>query len=222
MKKLSKYIFNHKKCQIILSYLAYGYSWLVYKTCRWQNIGTEHIVEFKAGKPFILVLWHNRLFMAPHFAPSGRHLHAVISIHNDGQYVAQYMELHGIYQIRGSSKKGGFLALKQSMKVLQNREVLVITPDGPRGPREQIHGNVISIARIHQVPIIPFAYATRHKKEFNSWDRFIFPFPFCKGATIYGKPFYISPQEDEEQIRLNLQKALVEVTKQVDDLVTLP
>jgi lysophospholipid acyltransferase (LPLAT)-like uncharacterized protein len=53
---------------------------------------------------------------------------------------------------------------------------LVVTPDGPNGPRQRAKMGVIQLARASKLPIISLAFSCS-KKLFASWDRFMVPYP---------------------------------------------
>jgi lysophospholipid acyltransferase (LPLAT)-like uncharacterized protein len=220
--KLTQRLFGHPIFQRIACFLIFLYAKFVFLTSRWEHKGKENIEELSnSQEAFIFVLWHNRLMLSPFFAPKKRQLHAVISQHKDGEYVARFMEFLGIKQIRGSSKKGAVSALKGCMQVLKQQDVLVITPDGPRGPRMKLGGNVVTFAQKSGVPIVPFAYATSRCKIFKTWDRFILPYPFGSGSAIYGKPIYIPKKLDEKALIKTInevEQQLNNVTEEADKL----
>lgn len=96
---------------------------------------------------------------------------------------------------------------------------MAIAPDGPRGPRFKVQTGIIQLARISGRPIIPFTFSAFPRKEFNSWDRFIIPFPFSRGVFVWGEPIWVdhaaSAAEVEEKALL-LEKILQELTDVAD------
>jgi hypothetical protein len=76
----------------------------------------------------------------------------------------------------------------------------VVTPDGPQGPRHKVQIGVILLSQKTGCPIVPLAYSSKRRKIFNSWDRFILPFPWTRGVIIYGRPVEVPLKADEVTI----------------------
>ena len=221
---LTKKILKSKPVQTLICRIAWLYIWFVYFTTSWQRIGFEHTKALsESGKPFIFVFWHGRLLMIAPFRPAKRKLHVVISTHNDGQLITRVMEYFGFSMIRGSSnKKDGLAAFKEVIRALKNSEIVTITPDGPRGPRMRIGGNVVKIAQIQGVPIIPVTYSISRNKILRSWDRFMLAKPFSRGVFIYGEPIPAPTSNDAEVLNnasIMLENRLNQLTKQADEMM---
>src|SRR5262249_51190870 len=63
--------------------------------------------------------------------------HVLIRHHADGELIAQVCRHLGIVVVRGSPKEGSMEGLRQLRRVSE-RTHLVLTPDGPRGPRRRV------------------------------------------------------------------------------------
>jgi hypothetical protein len=132
------------------------------------------------------------------------------------------MKRHDIEAVRGSSKKGAVQAFKKALKILKQGHLLVVTPDGPRGPGMVLGGNVIALAKMTGAAIIPYAPSLSRGVFLKTWDRFLIPFPFSKGVYCYGKPIWISSDASEEDMKkagIELQKQLNTITRQSDEYV---
>ena len=66
------------------------------------------------------------------------------------------------------------------IKCIKEKKSIVITPDGPRGPKYKINSAIIRLASKLQVPIISMSFSSSKVKVLNSWDYFIIPLPFSK------------------------------------------
>jgi lysophospholipid acyltransferase (LPLAT)-like uncharacterized protein len=223
--KLQKRIVKNKSFQSFLCWLVHIYIKFVYLTSRWDVRGSEHMDALvESGKPFIIAFWHGRLLMIPPFAPKGVKINVLISNHSDGALSAKVMGHFKLGIIRGSSKKDGLTAFRNIMKALKRNEAVVITPDGPRGPRMQVSGTIISIAQMMSVPIIPMTYSTSSCRVLRSWDRFLVAKPFARSTFIYGEPIFIDKKITEKDVKkagLELEKALNEITRRADEAVGL-
>jgi lysophospholipid acyltransferase (LPLAT)-like uncharacterized protein len=221
--KLTKRIIKNKSFQSFLCWLVSVYIRFVYYTSRWETKGFENVEALMhSGKPFIFAFWHGRLLMIPPFAPKSLKISVLISNHNDGELIAKVMRYFKFGLVRGSSKKEGLSALRNIMKILKNNEIVVITPDGPRGPRMRVSGEIITIAQMMSVPIIPVTYSISKCRVLRSWDRFLVAKPFSRGAFFYGDPIMIDKKSGEEEIKkagVVLENALNEITRQADEFV---
>ena len=59
------------------------------------------------------------------------------------------------------------------------------------------HG-AVRLAKAAQAPLCPYAWSVRRRKVLNTWDRFVFPFPFSKGAIVWAEP--IDPPRRQRQV----------------------
>ncbi len=157
---------------------------LLYATIRIRVIGTEIPMAFhRAGEGVIIVFWHSRLLLSP-FAYLGPEIHALVSSHGDGEILANVFKCFNISLIRGSSSKKGARALIEMVRLARLNFDLAITPDGPRGPAEVVKPGVVQLARMSGRPVIPLAFSCSWGKRFNSWDRFLLPYPFSIKLTL--------------------------------------
>jgi lysophospholipid acyltransferase (LPLAT)-like uncharacterized protein len=221
--KLSKRILKNKLVQGLICWVAQIYIRIVYITGAWEIRGQQYSdALIKSKQPFIVAFWHGRLLMVPPFSPKGLKVNVVISNHNDGELIAKVIKHFGYGLIRGSSRKEGASALRGALRAINENEVVVITPDGPRGPRMRVGGTVSNIAHMSGVPILPITYSTSSAKIFRSWDRFMLAKPFAKNIFICGEPIYVSKSSDENVIKntsIALEIALNNITRQADEFV---
>ena len=103
------------------------------------------------------------------------------------------------------------------IRALKEKKSIGITPDGPRGPRYQVHPSIIQMARLGEAVVFPVSYSSTRGKFMGSWDRFFLPLPFGKGVIMYGAPIeVIGSSKSDEELRLELEDALKELTRQAD------
>jgi len=143
----------------------------------------------------------------------------MVSRHADGELISRVVERFGIRPVRGSASRGGAWALLGMVRASRKGCHLAITPDGPRGPREEVKTGTIELARLAGTPIIPIAFAASHGKFERSWDRLLVPYPFGRGVFVYGEPVVVSPTagpEEVEKARDVLDERLRQVTAVAD------
>jgi lysophospholipid acyltransferase (LPLAT)-like uncharacterized protein len=93
----------------------------------------------------------------------------------------------------GSTKKGGMAAAKKLVQLVKAGEYIAIIPDGPKGPRHKLAPGVVAISKLTKADILPFSFCVKRYYRFNSWDKFIWVWPFNRGVIVWGKP--ISAEE---------------------------
>ena len=142
-----------------------------------------HFITPIGEEQHVCVTWHGELFMSPQ---AYRHIHkkhpasAIISSHFDGSLIAKTLQFLGIRPLRGSSKKGAKQVLLQAFKSIKSGEEVLITPDGPRGPRHSMSDGAIGIALKSKLPIFVMNFKAKSYWQVNSWDKFVIPKPFTQ------------------------------------------
>jgi len=186
---------------------------------RIELIGFEKLRHIASTRQLILAFWHSRILLIS-YMHQGEKAGIQVSRSADGEIIARILERQGQKTIRGSSSRGGLRALAQLIKYMKvEKKPGVIIPDGPRGPRFKAQSGVIALAKKTGFPIIPVSYSARKIKVFNSWDRFILPYPFTTCRVVYGQPVYVAQDADkaeEESCRLRLEQELCQITFQAD------
>ena len=103
----------------------------------------------------IYVFWHRNIIPLM-YLHRRQEIAIIVSPSKDGELIAAPAELLGYTAIRGSSSRGGTAALLKSVKLAEGHTI-AITPDGPRGPREQLKKSVLFLAYHTGLPIVPVA-----------------------------------------------------------------
>ncbi|MBN2645347.1 MAG: lysophospholipid acyltransferase family protein [Desulfuromonadaceae bacterium] len=175
---------------------------------RKETIGADAVRQrWQADEPMILAFWHDQLLlMSQGYEGPGSQI--LISASRDGELIARTMRYLGQKAVRGSSSRGGRAAFKQLLRLAGEPYDLVITPDGPRGPRHEMKEGVVQLARLSGRPVVPMALVCSRGYRFASWDRFLLPYPFARLVYAYGDPLYCGRHDDVEQFRARLQEAM--------------
>jgi len=179
-------------------------------TWTWKVSGAEHVDAIaKAGHHPILALWHGRILAAtPYFQRRG--IVAMASENFDGEWIARLLHKFGYGSARGSTSRGGAMALRQLVKQVQAHGV-AFTLDGPRGPAEKAQPGAVWLAKATGNPLLPFHSEAASSWTLNSWDRTQIPKPFTTVAMAIGKPIYVPRDADDhvlDESRLTLETAL--------------
>jgi lysophospholipid acyltransferase (LPLAT)-like uncharacterized protein len=127
--------------------------------------GAENVYRiFRQEKRVILAFWHAQQLMMPLALP-GLEAHVLISQHRDGELIRRVVARFGLQAVRGSSTRGGAEAFRQLIRLGRSGHNLVLTPDGPKGPRQVAKAGVVQLARATGLPIIPMAFGCSKKNS---------------------------------------------------------
>ena len=78
---------------------------------------------------------------------------------------------------------------------------VVMTPDGPRGPRRQLKPGLVFLASRTGRAIVPTAFAaSRGWSLRGSWTNLVIPKPFSTAFAITGDPIEVPPDAGREEI----------------------
>ncbi|WP_182482260.1 lysophospholipid acyltransferase family protein [Henriciella barbarensis] len=139
----------------------------------------------------------------------------LISLSKDGEAVAKAIEHLGLEAVRGSSShkrkkkdKGGAAAVAETSRRLRSGSVVCLTPDGPRGPAEAVQPGTLIMAQRTDALIIPYALDCRPVFRLDTWDRFMIPLPFTKGAMILGSPLSVNRSVGKEERLRQIEEAM--------------
>ena len=200
--------------------LAWYIIFLIGKTLRITQYGSDSDFYTDGGKPLIYAIWHGRMVI-PLYCRRNRDVSIIVSEHRDGELVTASVYASGNRTVRGSTSRGGAKALARMIRLARNGEKICFTPDGPRGPRYALQSGLVYVAAKTGVPVVPITASARWAYTFKSWDTFQLPIPFSKAAVVIGDPYYVTGGTDDENIELHrreIERQLRELTTRADDL----
>ena len=144
---------------------------------------------YREGRSIILAFWHAQQLMIP-IGYRGTGSHVLISQHGDGEIIARIIARFGHEAVRGSSTRGGAGALRAMIKLGRSGRDVVVTPDGPKGPRQVAKLGVIHLAKATSLPIVPLAFACSKKNSLRAgiviWSRTRFPEGYFSTGIRFG------------------------------------
>lgn len=154
----------------------------------------------KNGNNVIYAFWHS-VMLLPGYLHKNLGIQALVSQHRDGDYVSGALSVLGFGTVRGSTTRGGARAVVSLAKSAAKGHSIIITPDGPRGPKHIAQPGIIYLARKTSFPIIPIAVKVSKYWQLPSWDRFVIPKPFASVTLTYGKPIHVLRKINNEQVQ---------------------
>jgi len=185
---------------------------LLGKTIRIEEIDRSVLNDLKNqyGR-VIFALYHGHILLGTYLAKN-ENIVSIISQHRDGEIIFRIASRLGVKAVRGSSTRGGTAALFElSVSPSYSDDNIVITPDGPKGPRGSVKRGIILLARRTGLPIVPIAIVSSSSWEFKSWDRFQLPKPFSNSIVRFGYPVIVHRDSEDEEVeikRKELEKGL--------------
>lgn len=218
------------KLEGALARLAAAYIRLVHRSGRWQlryDPATAELV--RARRPFIGAFWHGRMLMMDaawrtllaeiHMQDQALQPYVISSDHRDGRFMAKAMAHFGVKTVFGSTKHGAAGLLRAARRVLDDGQIAVVTPDGPKGPGMRAKAGVVRLAMKTGTPVVPATFAASGQRLLDSWDRFALVWPFSSGVLAFGAPIEVAADADPETVRLRLEHDLSALTAEVDRAV---
>lgn len=173
---------------------------LLVKSCKVKIQGLNTFIKTAEKKPCMLMLWHNRLIIIPEILNSNASQFiytAFISKSRDGDPLAFLAESYTNGRALRVPHNTRHLALSQMIESLKEKnEIIIITPDGPRGPRFVVKPGIVLAAKETGASIFPLSWNAKRYWQLNTWDHMKIPKPFTTIHVVFGEPILI-PKETE-------------------------
>jgi hypothetical protein len=184
-------------------YILMRLLWLTYKK-------RYHFIDKPIEGQCMAITWHGELLISPLVYRKFRKnqkTSAIIAQHHDGDLIAKVLSFLNISALRGSSRRGAKSVLINSIKALKHGDSVMITPDGPKGPRYSMSDGAVALALRSKLPLMVVNYKPTHYWQVPSWDKFLIPKPFTS-LDIYHQVLNIEGMEKD-----NAKKYLQEQMK---------
>ena len=148
--------------------------------------------------PCVVAFWHDEMLPVWKLF-ADRDAIALTSKSRDGGLLAELLVQWGYTVVRGSSSRHGKEALEELVNCAQ-RSTVLMTPDGPRGPRHEFKPGAVVAAHRAGVPLYLCMARARGVRLNKSWDRFLVPLPFASVDIVLSFPISIPEQAGREEI----------------------
>jgi lysophospholipid acyltransferase (LPLAT)-like uncharacterized protein len=210
MRIRSQFLTKFVGCMLALVFRALSRSLRLRGIC--EADGTDPSVPTRQG--YIYALWHDSI-LVPLAKKSLSHakVAALVSRHQDGAYLAEFMRYCRIRSVRGSTARGGDQALRELLQVEDDWNIF-ITPDGPRGPHHEIKSGLVYLASRSGRPIVP---AVSHSESAwhirGSWTGLVVPKPFSRCTYLLGEPLSIPADLSRDQIEFHTSRVQAEMDR---------
>ncbi|MDE2662856.1 MAG: tetraacyldisaccharide 4'-kinase [Gemmatimonadota bacterium] len=140
------------------------------------------------GRPYrpllereVYACWHEHLLPLTCLL-AGQELVTLASRDRDGEIISRVLRHLGYDVARGSSTRGGSAGFRQLARSFAAGRGVILTGDGPRGPRRSLKEGTARIAKLTDSAVSVVGVAASSGRRLSSWDRFLVPAP---GATVF-------------------------------------
>jgi len=183
----------------IFAYLATFSFWLLIKTCRLSFSDVELLKTHGKKGNCLLLLWHNRLCILPEIlkiAAADLTYTAFISKSRDGNPLALIVESYP----QATALRVGHSTRHQALKHLierleESKDVVIVTPDGPKGPKYELKPGAILAAQTTGAAIITTTWKASSYWSLSTWDGMMIPKPFSSIVIKFSGPYTIAKDQ---------------------------
>jgi lysophospholipid acyltransferase (LPLAT)-like uncharacterized protein len=219
-----RFSFGQKILLWLISWASYLAISLIGRTLRYSVSWEEQPSPPDAiyEKPVIYSFWHRAVFASAWlWRKTG--IAVMVSRSFDGEYIARTIEKLGFVAVRGSSSRGGAVALRGLKSQLEQGNLVAFTIDGPRGPKYVAKPGPVLLSRASAFPMAAFYVALSDAWVLKTWDAMTIPRPFSKALVRFSGKIRV-PADAESDAQLaefhrQLQAALDRVTRFAEEHV---
>jgi lysophospholipid acyltransferase (LPLAT)-like uncharacterized protein len=172
----------------------------------------------------IYAFWHN-VMMLPLGHQSRHATIALVSAGPDGTFAARIVRHFGVSTICGRPEREGASSVMEALRSRPRGHSIVVTPDGPRGPRYHAHEGAVFLASRCRIPVVPVGMAFSKSWRLRSWDRFRIAKPSARAEMVLGAPKIIAQDLDRQGLdreRAWLEKELHALSKEAHETAGAP
>lgn len=172
---------------------------LLCKSLKIEKINQEVIDELhQRNQNYVLAFWHSTMLL-PWYVHKDQNFAALTSLSKDGDLLARQLKSWNYKVVRGSSSKGGDIALGIMIDLAKNKYSIAITPDGPRGPVRQFKAGAVVTAKKSGIPVVLAGVGFSKKTKLKSWDSFEVPKFFSRAKIVYSEPIFVNSKLSYEE-----------------------
>ncbi|WP_337864913.1 lysophospholipid acyltransferase family protein [Ignavibacterium sp.] len=167
---------------------------LLCKSLKIEKVNQEVIDNLQQkNQNFVLAFWHSTMLL-PWYVHRNQNFAALTSLSKDGDLLARQLKSWNYKVVRGSSSKGGDVALGIMVDLAKNKNSIAITPDGPRGPVRRFKAGAVVTAKKSGIPVVLVGVGFNKKRKLKSWDGFEVPKFFSRAKIVYSEPIFINSE----------------------------
>lgn len=219
IKNLKQKLYKFYRKILVLLFITVGKAFirLLSWTCRIEVIDLEKFMSVAEQGRCILMLWHQGICIVPllaKFVPPHLIFTSFVSKSRDGELLAALARTYRQAKTIRVPHNLRHEALRQLIHQLKDtNEVMIITPDGPRGPLHVVKAGIAFAAVETSANVIPLNWKADRYWELKTWDKMRIPKPFSK-ITVYGTVLSFRKEDNMSvpEAQKVLQDAMLKLT----------
>ena len=194
-------------------------------TVRIRCEGMQILEELESsGRTAVLAFFHGRQFLLTGVLV-GRKMGIMASLSRDGELQTRVMTGLGFEVVRGSASRGGVRGLIGLKRLMEKGYYATFAVDGPKGPIHEVKPGAVFLAKKAGAPVVALAASASPAHIFSrAWDLYLLPWPFGRGAVIFGDPIYFDDDMSEEAMARDsriLRDELLRLQQRADEITGL-
>ncbi|MGQ9798329.1 MAG: lysophospholipid acyltransferase family protein [Ignavibacterium sp.] len=194
---------------------------LLCKSLKIEKINQKVIDELQqSNQNYVLAFWHSTMLL-PWYVHRDQNFAALTSLSKDGDLLARQLKSWNYKVVRGSSSKGGDIALGIMVDLAKNKYSIAITPDGPKGPVRQFKAGAVVTAKKSGIPVVLAGVGFSKKRKLKSWDSFEVPKFFSRAKIVYSEPIFVNSELSYEETSEIIKKCEQMLNKLQDSALNL-
>lgn len=164
--------------------------------------------------------WHGRIALAVvcRQVLKQKPRRVLISPSPDGEFITKVVGRLSFPALRGTAAltdirrmRKAAATFRSALRFLEDGGMIAITPDGPRGPPQEMPTGPVTLARMRGTPVFLCGLAARPAITLRSWDQARIPLPFGRGSVVFEGPLTVPRDADAaaiEAVRIDWQDRL--------------
>lgn len=226
-----KRLFRTPWVQSVIAWAVSLYLGATLASMRWrfENRGPAD-AAVASPQGIIGCFWHGRIALAVvcRRVLKQKPRRVLISPSPDGEFITKVVGRLSFPALRGTAAltdirrmRKGAATFRSALRFLDDGGVIAITPDGPRGPPQEMPAGPVTLARMRGTPVFLVGLAAKPAIRLKSWDQACIPLPFGRGCVVFDGPLNVTRDADADAIdavradwqnRLNAAQARAETT----------
>lgn len=195
------------------------------RSMRIRGVGIEILDRLESeDRTAVLAFFHGRQFLLTGYL-QGRNMGIMASLSRDGELQTSVMSGLGYHVVRGSASRGGARGLIGLKKLMERGIHATLAVDGPKGPLHEVKPGAVYLAKKTGAPLVALGASSNPSHIFSkAWDLYMLPWPFARGAVVFGEPVYLDSDMSEEAIARDsraLKEELLRLQDQADEMTGL-
>ena len=222
---LTKYSFRKRLTVRIMDLFLYLAIYLTGMSARfepsecWKDLDVEgfesYKIAFKHNDKPAIIFWHDNIFLQTYWWRFAD-VTALVSTSYHGEMIARAAQRLGFGMIRGSSTRRGTFAFNEMIRLTKRGHQMLITVDGPLGPRHEVKKGAIMLAKLTGIGLAPTIAVAKNEWTLTTWDKARIPKPFTKAKVFIDSPVFVPSDADDEV----MEEKRLELERKLDELVS--